>query len=142
MALSKISAMRSKDPVTKVGSCIVNEKKRVVGLGYNGMPLGNDENFSWKKEINSVYKNKYYYVIHAEMNAILNSVADLKNTTIYTSFFPCSSCAKVIVQSGIKKVFFEKKPNEKTPDFLASEYIFKVAKIQLKEIKFKQILLK
>merc|ERR1719449_183887 len=74
MAIAVLSAMRSKDPATQVGACIVDEKKRIVGIGYNGLPsVISDDDLPWQKEADSPQETKYPYVCHAEMNAILNS---------------------------------------------------------------------
>ncbi|WP_338822614.1 dCMP deaminase family protein [Mycoplasmopsis felifaucium] len=115
MALAKVSALRSKDPSTKVGACIINEDKKVISLGYNGMPKGNDE-FPWQRE-GDLAHTKYPYVIHAEMNAILNTYVPLiKGSTIYTSLYPCSNCAKTIVQAGINTVIYEDDKYHDTED--------------------------
>ena len=103
MALAHLAAQRSKDPSTQVGACIVNEKNRIVGIGYNGMPSGcSDEEFPWERE-GETNQTKYPYVVHAELNAILNSIQNLANCRIYVSLFPCNECAKAIIQCGIKE---------------------------------------
>ncbi len=107
MGIAKLSALRSKDPRTQVGACIVSPDKRIVGIGYNGMPFGCDDNeFPWETD-GDFLDTKYPYVVHAEANAILNSTKDLKDCSIYVKVFPCHECAKLIIQSGIKKVYFE-----------------------------------
>ncbi|XP_053616395.1 deoxycytidylate deaminase-like [Plodia interpunctella] len=108
MGLALLAAKRSKDPKTQVGACIVSEDKKIVGMGYNGMPTGcHDDDFPWGKNKDDMLEDKSMYVCHAEMNAIVNkNAADLKNCTIYTSLFPCNECAKIIVQSGIKTVVY------------------------------------
>ncbi|OYD26721.1 dCMP deaminase [Mycoplasma testudineum] len=106
MSLAKISSLRSKDPNTKVGAVIVNDRNRIIGLGYNGMPQGND-NLPWARDMKNFADNKYPYVIHAEMNAILNSKANIEGTSIYTTLFPCFNCAKMIAQAGITKVYYD-----------------------------------
>ena len=108
MNVAKLSAFRSKDPNTQVGCCIVNENKKIVGVGYNGMPWGcKDEDFPWDKREGSLYDTKYPYVVHAELNAILNSTTDLHGCTLYVSLFPCNECTKAIIQSGIKHIVYE-----------------------------------
>lgn len=107
MSMAKIAAMRSKDPHTQVGACIVNRQKRIVGLGYNGFPRGcSDEEYSWDRE-GEFLETKYPYVVHAELNAILNSIQNLEGCSIYVSLFPCNECAKAIIQSGIDRVVYE-----------------------------------
>ena len=109
MAIAKLSAMRSKDPSTQVGACIVSKDKKILSVGYNGAPNGyNDEILPWDRD-GSFIDTKYAYVCHAELNAILNyrgSKKDLENAKIYVDLFPCNECAKIIIQSGIKEVVF------------------------------------
>ena len=107
MGLAHLSALRSKDPNTQVGCCIVDNDHKVVSIGYNGMPRGcKDEDMPWQRE-GDFKKTKYAYVVHAELNAILNSPRSLKGCTLYVSLFPCNECAKAIIQAGIKKVIYE-----------------------------------
>ena len=109
MAIAKLSAMRSKDPSTQVGACIVGADNRILSIGYNGTPNGfNDDEFPWNREGDNL-NTKYPYVCHAEMNAILNyrgSRKDLEGAKIYVDLFPCNECAKMIIQSGIKEVIY------------------------------------
>lgn len=124
MAIAKLSALRSKDPSTRVGACIVDNQNRILSIGYNGAPNGfHDDVFPWER-VGSVLETKYAFVCHAEMNAILNyrgSRKDLENAKIYVDLFPCNECAKLIVQSGIKEVIylsdkFKNKNGVKTED--------------------------
>ena len=102
MGVAKLSGLRSKDPNTQVGCCIVNQNKKIVAVGYNGMPIGcNDKDFPWDVKEGSLENTKYAYVVHAELNAILNSTQQLCGCTIYVSLFPCNECSKAIIQSGI-----------------------------------------
>ena len=109
MAVAKLTAMRSKDPNTQVGACIVGTDNRILSVGYNGAPNGfDDDKFPWAREGNPL-DTKYLYVCHAERNAILNfkgSRRDLENAVIYVDLFPCNECAKEIIQSGIKEVVY------------------------------------
>lgn len=107
MGVALLSSLRSKDPNTQVGACIVNAQKRIVGVGYNGFPTGcSDDVLPWAREGN--WKDtKYPYVCHAELNAILNSIGrDLTGCTLYVALFPCNECAKAIIQSGIKHIVY------------------------------------
>ena len=110
MAIAKLSAMRSKDPSTQVGACIVSNSNRILSVGYNGAPNGfNDDQFPWAREAENNLDTKYPYVCHAELNAILNyrgSKKDLENAKLYVDLFPCNECAKIIIQSGIKEVVY------------------------------------
>ena len=102
MGVALFSAYRSKDPHTQVGACIVNEDKHIVGVGYNGMPNGcDDHEYPWGRT-GEFAEQKYPYVVHAELNAILNASTSLKGCRIYTSLFPCNECCKAIIQSGIR----------------------------------------
>lgn len=135
MSTAKIAAMRSKDPNTQVGACIVNKNKHIVGTGYNGMPKGTDDvTAPWGRE--GPFENtKYAYVVHAELNAILNSTENLKDCTIYVSLFPCNECAKAIVQSGIKEVVYESDKYKGTPSNNVSLKILSNAGVKLRKTK-------
>lgn len=119
MGIAVNSAMRSKDPSTQVGACIVNNQKKVVSIGYNGMPSGvDDDQVSWEPK--EGLESKYLYVAHAELNAILNAKdgSGLTNTKLYVTLFPCNECAKAIIQAGIKEVVYAE---DKYHDSLASQ---------------------
>ncbi len=134
MGLAHLSAMRSKDPSTQVGACIVNPYNRVVGIGYNGLPMGcNDDEFPWDRE-GSTLETKYVYVVHAELNAILNSTTSLQGCTLYVSLFPCNECAKAIVQAGIKKIVYESDKYADTDIVKASKRILNAAGVSLCQI--------
>lgn len=107
MGVALLSARRSKDPNTQVGACIVNDKHKIVGAGYNGLPTGcDDDEFPWDKQ-GDFLQTKYPYICHAELNAILNNIGmDLHGCKIYTALFPCNECAKAIIQSGISEVIY------------------------------------
>ena len=134
MGLAHLSAMRSKDPSTQVGACIVNPYNRVAGIGYNGLPMGcNDDEFPWERE-GSTLDTKYVYVVHAELNAILNSTTSLQGCTLYVSLFPCNECAKAIVQAGIKKIVYESDKYADTDIVKASKRILNAAGVELYQI--------
>ena len=109
MAIARLSSLRSKDPSTQVGACIVSADNRILSIGYNGAPNGfSDDTFPWDRE-GDMLNTKYAFVCHAEMNAILNyrgSRTELEGAKIYVDLFPCNECAKLIVQSGIKEVIY------------------------------------
>jgi dCMP deaminase len=106
MEIALLSAKRSKDPSTQVGACIVNDENKIVGIGYNGLPNGiSDDDLTWERN-GCFLDTKYAYVCHAEMNAIMNCTQLPKGCTIYVTLFPCNECAKLIIQSGIKKVIY------------------------------------
>ena len=107
MGVALLSARRSKDPHTRVGACIVSENNKIVGAGYNGLPMGCDDDvFPWGKQ-GPFMETKYPFVCHAELNAILNNIGmDLAGCKIYTALFPCHECTKAIIQSGITEVIY------------------------------------
>ena len=108
MGIAMLAAKRSKDPSTQVGACIVSKDNIIISTGYNGMPKGcSDDEFPWDRKGDADDQTKYPYVVHAELNAILNANGrDLRGSRIYVALFPCNECAKAIIQSGIKEVFF------------------------------------
>lgn len=132
MGLALLSSMRSKDTHTKVGACIVNEKNRVVGLGYNGMPDGcSDEEMPWEYGETNL-NTKYYYVVHAELNAIINSYQnDLDGCTLYTTLFPCCECTKAIIQSGIKEIVYYSDKYSENETTIASKMMLKMANVKI-----------
>ena len=136
MGLAHLSALRSKDPNTQVGACIVDNEHKVVSIGYNGMPRGcDDENMPWQRE-GGFLETKYAYVVHAELNAILNSPRSLKDCTIYVSLFPCNECAKAIIQSGIKKVIYESDKYATADNVIASKKMLNEAGVTLEQLPY------
>jgi len=131
MAVSFLSAMRSKDPATQVGACIVSEDKRIVGIGYNGMPRGcPDSKLPWGKSSKDELETKYMYVCHAEMNAIMNkNSASVEGCTIYVALFPCNECAKMIIQAGIKDVIYFSDKHAEKSNTIASKKLLDMAGI-------------
>lgn len=107
MGIAKLASMRSKDPNTQVGACIVDSDRQIMSVGYNGMPIGcSDDEFPWERE-GGILDSKYAFVCHAEMNAILNCKAsDIKGSTVYVTLFPCNECTKALIQKGVKKVIY------------------------------------
>ena len=106
MGIAMLAARRSKDPNTQVGACIVSDDNIIISTGYNGMPKGcSDDEFPWDRKGENEAATKYPYVVHAELNAILNaSGRDLRGSRIYVALFPCNECAKAIIQSGVREV--------------------------------------
>ena len=95
-------AERSKDPSTKTGCVIVDEKNRPVSFGYNGFIGGCDES-----KMSLERPMKYHLVIHAEMNAILFAKKDLSNCTLYSLYAPCENCLKHIIQAGVTHIVYK-----------------------------------
>ena len=135
MGVALLSSQRSKDPNTQVGACIVNDKNKIVGAGYNGLPIGcHDDEFSWSKE-GEFLNTKYPFVCHAELNAILNNIGmDLKGCTIYTALFPCNECTKAIIQSGISTVVYLSDKYEQSDAARASKLMLDKAGIAYRKV--------
>lgn len=131
MGVAVLSSLRSKDPNTQVGACIVNQDRKIVGVGYNGFPIGcDDDTLPWDREGNWL-ETKYPYVCHAELNAILNSNGgNLKGCTIYVALFPCNECAKAIIQSGIKRVVYLYDKYADTDGIIASKRMLDAAGVK------------
>lgn len=134
MGIALLSAQRSKDGNTQVGACIVNPEHKIVSMGYNGMPIGCDDDvMPWERE-GDFLNTKYPFVCHAELNAILNSAAvSLKDCTIYVTLFPCNECAKAIIQSGIRRVVFLDNKYAGTEAIRASEQMFRLSGVAFDE---------
>jgi len=134
MGVAHLSSLRSKDESSQVGACIVNTKNRIVGIGYNGFPIGcDDEVFPWERE-GDFLDTKYPYVVHAEPNAILNSSVDLDGAKMYVTLFPCNECAKLIIQSGIKEVIFLSDKYEGSLTDIAAKRLFDASKVRYRKL--------
>jgi dCMP deaminase len=134
MGVASLSRLRSKDPNTQVGACIVNERKRIVGIGYNGFPFGVDDAvFPWSTT-GDFLDNKYAYVVHAEANAILNATTSLHGATLYVNLFPCNECAKLIIQSGIKEVVYSSDKYADKDFTIASKRMLDAAQVTYRQI--------
>lgn len=135
MGVALLSAKRSKDPSTQVGACIVNDKNKIVGAGYNGLPIGcNDDNFPWEKQ-GEFLSTKYPFICHAELNAILNNIGmDLHGCKIYTALFPCNECTKAIIQSGINEVIYLSDKYAGTDAAKASKIMLETAGVKYRKV--------
>ena len=135
MGISLLSAQRSKDPSTQVGACIVNQHNKIVGVGYNGFPIGcSDDELPWDRE-GEFLDTKYPFVCHAELNAILNSIKNLNGCRIYVALFPCNECAKAIIQSGIKEVVYLSDKYADSKSTKAAKLMFKQSGIKTRQLK-------
>ena len=136
MGISKLAGMRSKDPNTQVGACIVGEDNKILSMGYNGFPNGcSDEEFPWERD-GDMLNTKYAYVTHSELNAILNyRGGSLAGSKLYVSLFPCNECAKAIIQCGIRTVIYDSDKYDGTPGNIAAKKMFKAAGVEY--IKYK-----
>ncbi|MBO9620078.1 MAG: dCMP deaminase family protein [Niabella sp.] len=135
MGVALLSGKRSKDPSTQVGACIVNPQNKIVGVGYNGLPIGiSDDEFPWDKE-GDFLNTKYPYVCHAELNAILNNIGiNLEGCKIYTALFPCNECSKAIIQSGIKEVVYLSDKHAHKESAIASKKMLQTAGVALRKM--------
>ena len=132
MGIAKLSALRSKDPNTQVGACIVSPEHKILSMGYNGFPIGcSDDDFSWSREGED---NKYLYTTHSELNAILNyRGGSLDGTTIYVTLFPCNEGAKAIIQSGIREVVYACDKYADTISVVASKRMLESSGVTVRE---------
>ena len=128
-----LSSYRSKDPNRQVGACIVNPTKRIVGIGYNGFPVGcGDDALPWGRGTpgGSSLDTKYPYVCHAEMNAIMNKNCEsLDGCKMYVTLFPCNECAKLIIQSRVTEVVYCSDRYHATESMTASRRMLSLANV-------------
>ena len=129
MGIAMLAAKRSKDPSTQVGCCIVSQENIIISTGYNGMPKGcSDDEYPWDRVGE---ETKYPYVVHAELNAVLNANGrDLRGSKLYVALFPCNECAKAIIQSGVKEVLYLSDKYATTPATLASKRMLEAAGVK------------
>lgn len=137
MGVAILASKRSKDPNTQVGACIVDNENKILSIGYNGLPHGcSDDEFPWNRE-GDYLKTKYPYVVHAELNAILNAQGkSLVGSRIYVALFPCNECAKAIIQSGIKEVIYLSNKYAKSDSIKASTRLLENAGVKLTKLKY------
>lgn len=137
MGIALLSGQRSKDPSTSVGACIVDSKtNRILSVGYNGLPIGcSDDDFPWDRE-GDFLETKYPYVVHAELNAILNNrSASFEGNKIYTTLFPCNECTKAIIQAGIKEIIYLSDKYADTDSVKASKKMLEQTDVKLRPFK-------
>lgn len=144
MSVAYLASMRSKDPNTQVGACIVDSNNKILSMGYNGFPVGcSDDEFPWNRD-GEPYDSKYFYVTHSELNAILNyRGGSLEGAKLYVTLFPCNECAKACIQVGIKTIVYDSDKYSGTPSDLASKRMLDAAGVRYykyshtgREIKF------
>lgn len=134
IGLAELSAMRSKDPNTQVGCCIVGKDNKILSVGYNGLPRGcNDDDFPWDRE-GDILDTKYPFIAHAELNAILNSKTSLEGARLYVTLFPCNECAKAIIQAGISEVLYVSDKYADTDIIRASKKMLTTSGVKLTQI--------
>ena len=137
MGIAMLAAKRSKDPNTQVGACIVSPDNIIISTGYNGMPKGcSDDVFPWERSGEDETQTKYPYVVHAELNAILNANGrDLRGSRIFVALFPCNECAKAIIQSGVKEVLYLSDKYADTMMNLASKRMLDAAGVKYTQLR-------
>ena len=136
MGVALLAAERSKDPSTQVGACIVDESNRILSTGYNGFPQGcSDDEFPWNRD-EAEGETKYPYVVHAELNAVLNAQGkSLIGAKLYVGLFPCNECAKAIIQSGIREVVYLSNKYDGEPNVEQSKKMLTAAGVKFYPIK-------
>ncbi len=136
MGVALLAAERSKDPNTQVGACIVDGQNRILSTGYNGFPHGcSDDDFPWNRD-EAKGDTKYQFVVHAELNAILNARGkSLADSILYVGLFPCNECAKAIIQAGVREVVYLSNKYKDTPGTIASKRMLDAAGVKLTQLK-------
>lgn len=139
MGVAKLSGMRSKDPNTQVGACIVSNNNKILSMGYNGFPMGcSDDEFPWARD-GAPLDTKYLYTTHSELNAILNyRGGSLEGAKLYVSLFPCNECAKAIIQAGMKEVIYDCDKYADTPAVIASKRMMEEAGVRYRQYEHTQ----
>ena len=143
ITIAQVCAWHSKDPNTQVGVVIVNNNKEIIATGYNGLPWGcNDDNYPWENDKSNWLENKYPYVVHAEANAIIHARQDCHGFSLYTTLFPCGECAKLIIQSGIKEIYYASNKHHGEKEVMAAQRMLKDAGIKCVSIPALKIVVK
>ncbi|MBE5921226.1 MAG: dCMP deaminase family protein [Lachnospiraceae bacterium] len=133
MGVAYLSSLRSKDPNTQVGSCIVSKDNKILSMGYNGFPIGcSDDEFPWNREGDDPLQNKYFYSTHSELNAILNyRGGSLEGAKLYVTLFPCNECAKAVIQCGIRAIVYADDKYGDSPSVKASKKMLAAAGVEV-----------
>ena len=133
MGIALLSAHRSKDPSTQVGACIVNDDNKILSVGYNGMPIGcEDDCMPWERSGDKL-NTKYPYVCHAELNALSNATVNVEGAKIYVTLFPCNECTKLIIQNRIKEIIYLEDKYADTDGVKASKFMLDKAGIKYRQ---------
>jgi len=142
MGIAALASFRSKDPNTQNGACIIDSATLIpLAIGYNGFPRGcPDDEFSWARTAEKEYDTKYPYSEHSERNAIFNAARkgiSLEGSIMFLysekGYYPCSECARAIIQAGIKEVVmaFAITGNTDKYDWTATTRMFNASGIQI-----------
>lgn len=136
MGVAMLSGMRSKDPGTQVGCCIVSQDNKILSMGYNGFPIGcSDDDFPWTRDGEDPLETKYVYSTHSELNAILNYNGPgqaLVGARMYVTLFPCNECAKAIIQCGIRELIYDCDKYADTPSVIGSKRMMRAAGVKIR----------
>lgn len=103
--ICEVVSNRSHDPDTRVGAVIVDKQFRIVSVGYNGYLQGLDD-----ASLPKTRPEKYYYMVHAEQNAVAFANKTLSNTELFVSAFPCNMCLKLLIAAGVKRIHYIERP--------------------------------
>lgn len=143
ITIAQVCALRSKDPNTQVGAVIVNQNKEIIATGYNGLPWGcNDDNYPWENDRENWLETKYPYVVHAEANAIIHARQNCAGFSLYTTLFPCCECAKLIIQAGIKQIFYSSDKHSKKEEIIAAKRMLHDAGVEFNLISTPEVIVK
>ena len=125
-----LAALRSEDPHCKVGCIIVDKSSNIIGKGFNRFPRGID--LPYIKSPEKSEDDKRHFIIHAEQDAILHHTSKVKNSTLYTTRYPCNECAKIIIEMQIKKVYYiTEKQNEA---YHLAKKLFEKSKVEIEQL--------
>jgi len=134
LRLAEEVASWSKDPKGGVGAVLVNDRKRVVGLGFNGFP----DRIADDPALLADQDAKLPRMIHAEMNAVLNAVASVHGASLFTTLAPCAECAKLLIQAGVVAVYRRPHPEHRhrrwAESFRIAETILSEAGVEVRAI--------
>lgn len=132
MGVAVLASARSKDHRARNGACIATPEQRIVGVGYNGLPRGCDDRdpIYWSDDDGDPFRSRHSYVVHAEINAMLNCVVlPLKDATIYTTQFPCPRCSQAIIQAGITRVVYLREKPHHAAENAAAKKMFSASRV-------------
>lgn len=132
MNIAILASLRSKD-TTKVGAVIVQNKK-ILGVGYNGFPSGIDESKLPTARDGEWLNTKYPYVVHAELNAILNTAKhDIQGSSLYVTMFPCCTCMTTILQKKISEIIYLSDKHHNDKEYVASRKLLDLSDINIRQ---------
>ena len=132
MNIAILASLRSKD-TTKVGAVITCDN-RIVGVGYNGFPSGVDESKLPTDRVGLLQNVKYAYTVHAELNAVLNTVKyDISRSSVYVTLFPCCRCVATLIQKNISEIIYLDDKHHNEPEYIASRKLLGLSNINVRK---------